>query len=207
MIRLANDDFKVYGVDISEDSIELIRRKVKSQDLSHHIKIQKDDVSALSFQDNTFDGIVCEEVLEHLENDERPVKEFYRVLNPGGVCVVTVPSSNIPLDDIDRYYGHLRKYSRDEFERLFQKNNFNIVKTEYYGFPVAQLWRQCIAIRYMRFQIKKSRGKMMTVEKNTFLTYLSPFISKVFSIDNLFNRLQFGTGLIGMFSKPPQVKI
>lgn len=206
MIRLANDDFTVYGVDISEDCIELIRRRVKSQGLSHRIKVQRDDLSALTFQDNLFDGIVCEEVLEHLENDERTVKELYRVLKPGGICVVTVPSNNLPLDDIDRYYGHLRKYSRAEFERLFQMNNFDVVKTEYYGFPVARLWRQCVAVPYMRSQIKKSGGKMRATGKNTFLTPLSLLISQVFSIDNLFNRFPFGIGLIGMFSKPPQME-
>lgn len=46
---------------------------------------------ALPFADATFDTVLCTEVLEHVEDAERAVKEIFRVLLPGGHALVTVP--------------------------------------------------------------------------------------------------------------------
>lgn len=50
------------------------------------------DTLALPFPDGAFDRIVAAEVLEHLENDVAALAELVRVLGPGGVLAVTVPS-------------------------------------------------------------------------------------------------------------------
>jgi ubiquinone/menaquinone biosynthesis C-methylase UbiE len=46
---------------------------------------------ALPFPDGTFDRVVCSEVLEHLPEDARAMRELFRVLRPGGLMAVTVP--------------------------------------------------------------------------------------------------------------------
>jgi SAM-dependent methyltransferase len=46
---------------------------------------------ALPFADDTFDYVVCAEVLEHLPQDSRAMAELTRVLKPGGLIAVTVP--------------------------------------------------------------------------------------------------------------------
>ena len=46
---------------------------------------------ALPFADDTFDYVVCAEVLEHLPQDSRAMVELTRVLKPGGLIAVTVP--------------------------------------------------------------------------------------------------------------------
>ncbi|MBK8816871.1 MAG: class I SAM-dependent methyltransferase [Methylococcaceae bacterium] len=57
---------------------------------------------ALCFQDESFDAVVCTQVLEHLEWPRESVKEFYRVLKPGGLLFITVPMSQnehqVPYD-------------------------------------------------------------------------------------------------------------
>ncbi len=45
----------------------------------------------LPFADATFDRVVCSEVLEHLHEDSRAMRELTRVLKPGGLMAVTVP--------------------------------------------------------------------------------------------------------------------
>ena len=45
----------------------------------------------LPFADDTFDRVVCSEVLEHLHEDSRAMRELTRVLKPGGLMAVTVP--------------------------------------------------------------------------------------------------------------------
>ena len=43
-----------------------------------------------------FDGVVCSEVLEHLDDDLAAMHELGRVLKPGGALAVTVPCLNYP---------------------------------------------------------------------------------------------------------------
>lgn len=47
----------------------------------------------LPFEDQTFDVVVCMEVLEHITAQEEALREFYRVLRPGGTLVVSVPDA------------------------------------------------------------------------------------------------------------------
>lgn len=51
----------------------------------------KMDVHDIPFEDNTFDIVFCNHVLEHVEDDIKVLKEFYRVLKPGGWAVLQSP--------------------------------------------------------------------------------------------------------------------
>ncbi len=57
------------------------------------IRIQRADLnSRLPFEDASFDYIVCVEGLEHIENPHQAVREFARLLRPGGRMMITVPN-------------------------------------------------------------------------------------------------------------------
>jgi SAM-dependent methyltransferase len=49
------------------------------------------DISALPLPDGSVDGIICDTVLEHIENPDSAIREMSRVLKPEGVLVVIVP--------------------------------------------------------------------------------------------------------------------
>lgn len=49
------------------------------------------DVQAMPISDKTFDSAMCFEVLEHVPNPEKGLRELYRVLKPGGTLVFSVP--------------------------------------------------------------------------------------------------------------------
>ena len=57
---------------------------------------------SLCFQDDSFDAVLCTQVLEHLEWPRESVAEFYRVLKPGGLLFITVPMAQnehqVPYD-------------------------------------------------------------------------------------------------------------
>ena len=61
-----------------------------------HDQVQGQPVSAdalkLPFADETFDRIICSEVLEHIPDDQTAIGELARVLRPGGSIAVTVPA-------------------------------------------------------------------------------------------------------------------
>ena len=82
------------------------------------------DALRLPFPDGTFDRIIAAEVLEHLPEDERAMRELFRVLKPGGLIAVTVPRWGPELVCwalSSRYHevegGHVRIYRGDELKR------------------------------------------------------------------------------------------
>jgi len=54
-----------------------------SADLYSPIADVKADICDLPFEDNTFDVVFCNHVLEHIEDDKKAMSELYRVLKPG----------------------------------------------------------------------------------------------------------------------------
>jgi SAM-dependent methyltransferase len=92
----------------------------------------KVDVTDIGFNDEEFDVVICNHVLEHVSEDETAMKEIHRVLRPGGYAVLQVPLAldlEETLEDpgiVDprerkAAYGqrdHLRLYGLDYFEKL-----------------------------------------------------------------------------------------
>jgi SAM-dependent methyltransferase len=58
------------------------------------------DVTAIPCRDESFDAILCVHVLEHVEDDRNALREFHRVLKPGGWAVV-----HVPLEEPGHYFG------------------------------------------------------------------------------------------------------
>ncbi|MGN6614041.1 MAG: methyltransferase domain-containing protein [Candidatus Nitrosocosmicus sp.] len=104
------------------------------------------DITEMQFEDNSFDIIYCSHVLEHVIEDVKAMKEFYRVLKPGGWAMLQVPidknrcstyEDNSIKDPKQRerifgQYDHVRIYGTDYPERLksagFQVNPIDYVK-------------------------------------------------------------------------------
>lgn len=63
---------------------------------------------SLPFSDGSFDGILLNEVLEHVRNDRETVREALRVLRPGGRIVIFVPNRFYPFETHGVYLG--KKY-------------------------------------------------------------------------------------------------
>lgn len=86
-IRLAKMGAKVSGIDISEKMIE-IAGKETPKDLKVSYVIGS--IYKMPFRRNTFDLIICNYVLENVEDITIVFKEFYRVLKEGGECIFSI---------------------------------------------------------------------------------------------------------------------
>lgn len=78
----------IYGVDISEIVLEFALIKK----ISNSIKYAQAALEFLPFPDDFFDFVTCYEVIEHVEDPLKVIKELYRVTKPGGVCVFSTPN-------------------------------------------------------------------------------------------------------------------
>ena len=84
------------------------------------------DAYKIPADDNSFDSLLCTDVLEHLEEPSLAIAEAFRILKKGGYAIYTVPlfwHLHEEPRDFYRYTKHGLKY-------LFEKNGFEIVEIE-----------------------------------------------------------------------------
>ena len=88
----------------------------------------------LDEENRTFDEIICFEVLEHLGNDEQIVKQFFRILKPGGFLHLCTPNRLHPRNqaeilDLNEKGGHIRAgYTEEDYRRLLEPVGFQVEK-------------------------------------------------------------------------------
>jgi len=75
---------RVTGVDISEDMLQLARKKDKT------IRFMRGDLNALPFADGLFDLVVCGLALHYADNLKSTINELARIVHPGGHIVISV---------------------------------------------------------------------------------------------------------------------
>jgi len=93
----------------------------------------------LPIRSNSLDLVLCFDLLEHVEEDSRVVKEISRVLQRDGRIILTTPMGNkslIPflnMTAINQQWGHVRNgYALKQIQRLFEKNDLCICKSSKY---------------------------------------------------------------------------
>jgi len=108
-IHLANRGFFVQAADFSESVLKKAEAKVKAKGLETKISIQREDVLALSFEDKSFNYVLCWGVLMHIPDLEKAIAELTRVLKPGGTLVIGEGNmyslQSIILRNIKRFIG------------------------------------------------------------------------------------------------------
>jgi demethylmenaquinone methyltransferase/2-methoxy-6-polyprenyl-1,4-benzoquinol methylase len=84
----AGSGSRVTGVDISEGMMALVVRKAAHEGVHDRIRLQVADGENLPFKDGSFHRVSCAFGIRNFEHKELGLKEFYRVLKPGGKAVV-----------------------------------------------------------------------------------------------------------------------
>jgi ubiquinone/menaquinone biosynthesis C-methylase UbiE len=88
------------------------------------------DITAIPEPDDSFDAIMCTEVFEHLPNPRAAVKEFSRLLRPGGALILTAPFCS--LTHFAPYHFQTG-YNRYFYEDCLEQYGFDIKELEYNG--------------------------------------------------------------------------
>ena len=96
------------------------------------------------FEDNKFDVIICNHVLEHIDEEQKALSELYRIMKPGAWAILQVPidySLETTFEDdtitnkkerekIFGQYDHVRQYGTDYPERL-KKAGFKVTEDDF----------------------------------------------------------------------------
>ena len=126
-------DVHSVGIDLSLEDLRTTREKFADfEEPGNEAKsfgLSSASALALPFADNSFDKVICSEVLEHIDDYQAALREIERVLKPGGLFCASVPRrwpEQICWALSEGYYqtpgGHLRIFRssqlRGEIERL-----------------------------------------------------------------------------------------
>ena len=104
----------------------------------------KADICNLPFEDNAYDVILCNHVLEHIPDDTKAMKEIFRVLKTYGMAILQIPqdlnrATTFADDSITNQkerakifgqYDHVRIYGRDYFDKL-RSIGFTVIEEDY----------------------------------------------------------------------------
>lgn len=95
------------GADISEGMMQIGRDKVKALGLDKTISFKREDCTALSFADNSFDAVTVAYGVRNFEDLDKGLREMYRVLRPGGhLLIVELSSPNkFPMKQLFSIYA------------------------------------------------------------------------------------------------------
>lgn len=127
--RLLSQYGKIHATDINKDYLKRVKKELKLQG-HKHITVGFGNIEKKNFSfkpGRKFDSIVCLNVLEHLKNDLRSLKNLYSILKPGGFLILLVPADNILYGEIDRAISHYRRYGKAELKSLISNTGFHIL--------------------------------------------------------------------------------
>jgi SAM-dependent methyltransferase len=91
--REVSSEVRLVGLELDADII----RKAQANVGALNVALLRGNIYHLPFEDASFDGVILSEILEHVEDDVRGLREVYRVLKPHGVTAITVPNANYPF--------------------------------------------------------------------------------------------------------------
>ena len=131
---------KVFAVDSNQDAICFAQTHYRDKGLI----FQKQDLAQLKFPANYFDLICCFEVLEHLKDYRRILKELWRVSKPKGILMISTPNKAryssfsakpfYPFHEHEFYLAEFKKILKDfQIRQILGQHGQNNIKLE--SFP------------------------------------------------------------------------
>ena len=158
-VRLQKLGYEVSGCDLYPQIFDVKDIEIKAGDLD----------ATLPYEDETFECVVCIEGLEHIENPANAIREFARLLKPGGILVVSVPN----IMNIEErlkwlftgYTSHFKPLSRQFLET---------VSRDYGGMEEVALHVSAISYSEVRYLLERKGFALKSVhvdqkKKNTWL--------------------------------------
>ena len=170
-ILLQSMGLSVSSLELSKYGCELQREK--------GISVTQGDICRIPWDENTFDAVICMDVLEHVEKDRVAISELTRVLRPNGSFLLTVPEDQRLWSEHDKAVNHIRRYSKKQFCHLL----------DLHGLKVEHAWSSNVALKpLVRLIRRKSTGSDLktvpiflnslllawaNIERLTFIRFLS----------------------------------
>jgi SAM-dependent methyltransferase len=117
------------GIDCCADGLKLTRERFPSTPLVCAAAGQ------LPFKDSTFGVVTSQHVIEHIADCESACREWYRVLQPGGLLLVLTPNAGFSDPSVYDDDAHVQIFERHSLQQLLLLAGFEIVDLRTIGLP------------------------------------------------------------------------
>ena len=181
------------GVDISDEALDFCRKRGLDN-------VRKADVNDLPFAGDTFDMVTALDVIEHLDDDVGALREFRRVLKPGGSVFIFVPAHRWLWSLQDEVSHHRRRYTDATLRASIEGAGLTVERQSYVStflLPVIFLGRQWLKVT-LRFRDVDTENDLHPVWANGILKRV--FLSEIPILKRM--NMPFGASLIAVGRKP-----
>lgn len=120
MLEREFPDIELHGSELRGEDLELAASRLSRS------KLFQMDARKIPFQ-GEFDVLGAFDVLEHIEDDERVLREMAKALKPGGGVLLTVPQHKFLWSRVDDYSDHHRRYSAAELKGKLEAAGLQVV--------------------------------------------------------------------------------
>lgn len=149
------------------------------------------DGKRLPFKDDVFDYVICADVLEHIDEDDKVLENIYRVIKRGGKAIITVPAYKSLYGTHDKLIGHFRRYDKDEFVQLARSKGYHIKNARF----VCSLMYPIFAFSNMFSKQTRTYTGQSRIEHK-----IIPILNAICELDKKII-LPFGIGLLFILEK------
>ncbi|HUK34727.1 MAG TPA: class I SAM-dependent methyltransferase [Vicinamibacterales bacterium] len=109
-------------------SVDALRR------LQNRATLARADATSLPFMSDSIDLLLAADVIEHVERDDLALREFVRVLRPGGHLILTVPAFQSLWGPQDIVAQHRRRYRRRPLLRLVRETPLSVTTCFHFNY-------------------------------------------------------------------------
>lgn len=194
-------EWKIKGLDVKTEQIDDCTNFFQKIGFNN-VTFEVADLTKLDF-DEQFDLVICVDVMEHIEEDELVLKNYFKALKPGGMLLISTPSDQGGSDvhshehEEDGVHGFIDEHVRDgysitDLSDKFKRAGFQRNQIRYqYGKPGKLSWR--LSMKYPILMLNASR---------LFFLLLPFYYVLVFPVSLILNKIDVsknhktGTGLI-----------
>lgn len=141
-LRALHPAWRWNGIDLSPLACRFARERVGAG-----VEIVEGSVTALPFADASRDAVTSLDVIYHVDDDVGALREFYRVLRPGGALVINVPAHPWLWSYHDVATHARRRYSRRDLLEKLQQTGFVAVRATHWNtlfFPLVAARRKLL---------------------------------------------------------------
>ena len=117
----------VIATDVEPQYLQLLKNNFQKYKkfLIEHLDISGSEMER--YRSYHIDSVICFNVLEHIEQDEKVLKNIFDVLEPKGRLLLLVPSHPRLYGTLDQHLGHYRRYGKKDLKNKLETIGFKIM--------------------------------------------------------------------------------
>jgi 2-polyprenyl-6-hydroxyphenyl methylase / 3-demethylubiquinone-9 3-methyltransferase len=207
LMNLGNNKLKITGIDKCDEYLKIARGCSQSKRLI----FIKSKAEKTSLAKDKFDAVICSELLEHVSDDRRLLREIFRITKPGGMILISVPHQNYPWlwDPINWtaerlwhrhipasvwwlagiWAGHKRLYTENDLLNKIQRQGLTvdaIWRTTRWSMPMAHFWLYGVGKNIVERGILPEFNRFNDIKKDS---ALSRVVKSVFGLFDQLNSI------------------